>query len=243
MNISEVAWTDIESFDADVAVIPVGSIEQHGPHAPLGTDWLTAAHLAEAVSTASTHNILVGPTIPVGIAEEHRHFAGTLWVSPDTFRSYVRETVESLLTHDIDRCILVNGHGGNAAAIREIAEQITRDTDAIVAGFTWFDAIGEPLANLGHGGPLETAFIWHIRPELIHTDRIDLAAAEASDRWGTWVAGVNIAVDTIEFTTSGVIGDPREASPERGAKLVDTAVSALGELIDTLVEAETTHQT
>ncbi|PSQ13813.1 creatininase, partial [Halobacteriales archaeon QS_7_69_60] len=93
MNLSESTWTDVRDADADAALLPVGSTEQHGPHAPLGVDAMTAEAVAEAgaeryANDDGDREALVGPTIPVGVAEEHRAFDGTLWVSPDTFRAY-----------------------------------------------------------------------------------------------------------------------------------------------------------
>src|SRR6056297_2793632 len=121
MHLADATWTDADDADADLAVLPVGSTEQHGPHAPLGTDFLTAEAIAQAGAdaheTATDESVVVAPPVPVGIAEEHRQFTGTLWVSEDTFRAYVRETVESLASHGWDRVVCVNGHGGNTDAL------------------------------------------------------------------------------------------------------------------------------
>jgi len=141
MHLSESTWTDADSVETDLALLPVGSTEQHGPHAPLGTDALTAEAVAEAGAASYDGEVVVAPTIPVGVAEEHRQFSGTLWVSEDTFRDYVRETVTSLAHHGWDRVVLVNGHGGNVAALREVCGRITRHDDAYAVPFTWFDAV------------------------------------------------------------------------------------------------------
>src|SRR5699024_11691337 len=130
MDLTEATWTDVAKTKTDLAVLPVGSTEQHGPHAPLGTDRLTARAVAEAGTAAyedaRDRAVVLAPTIPVGIAEEHRGFSGTLWVTPDTFRQYVRETVDSLAFHGFEKVVLVNGHGGNVGALREVAETISR---------------------------------------------------------------------------------------------------------------------
>ena len=122
MQLSEATWPEIEDCESNLAVLPVGSTEQHGPHAPLGTDAKTAVAVAAAgVDTYRERtgvDVPIAPTIPVGVAAEHRAFDGTLWVSPDTFRAYVRETVASLAHHGFDRVVIVNGHGGNTDALR-----------------------------------------------------------------------------------------------------------------------------
>src|SRR6056297_2588435 len=102
MHLTEATWTDVDGLDTDLALVPVGSTEQHGPHAPLGTDHLTASAVAASaaeVCEEKGEEIVVAPAIPVGIAEEHRRFAGTLWVSPDSFRGYVRDVLTSLAAH------------------------------------------------------------------------------------------------------------------------------------------------
>lgn len=237
MRLADATWTDVREADADLAVLPVGSTEGHGPHAPLGTDSFAAEAVADAgakrYEDETDDPVLVAPTVPIGISEEHRTFDGTLWVSPDTFRAYVREAVESLVADDgPDGVVLVNGHGGNVDALREVAARLTRDGTALVAPFTWFEAVGEHGSDMGHAGPLETALLRHEHPELVHEDRIDDAREGGSERWGDWVAGVNLAYDSDRFTGNGVVGDPAEGDAERGAELKELASAALVELLD-----------
>ncbi|KAB1197258.1 MULTISPECIES: creatininase family protein [Haloferax] len=232
MRLSEATWTDAADLDTDLAVLPVGSTEQHGPHAPLGTDFLNAESIAEAGADAFDGDVVVAPTIPVGIAEEHRAFDGTLWVSPDTFRAYVRETIESLAFHGFDRVVVVNGHGGNVEALAEVCRRLSRTGDAYAVAFTWFDAVGEHSKDMGHAGPLETALLRHTHPELVREDRIDEARDGAAARWGEWVSGVNLAHDSDEFTDNGVVGDPADGDAARGEELASLAADALASLLD-----------
>jgi len=118
MDLAERTWPDAGAVETDLAVLPVGSTEQHGPHAPLGTDTTTAAAVAREGVDRADQPAVVAPPIPVGVAAEHRQFPGTLWVSENTFRAYVRETCQSLATHGWDRIVVVNGHGGNVPALR-----------------------------------------------------------------------------------------------------------------------------
>ncbi|MGA9400017.1 creatininase family protein [Haladaptatus sp.] len=236
MHLSDATWTDADGVDTDLALLPVGSTEQHGPHAPLGTDWLNAEAVANAGAEAYDGEVVVAPPIPVGVSEEHRQFTGTLWVSEDTFRQYVRETVASLAHHGWDRVIIVNGHGGNVAALREVAGTITRHDEAYAVPFTWFEAVGDHRSDMGHAGPLETAFLRHTRPELVHEDRIEEAREGASDGWGEWVSYTNLAFDSAEFTENGVVGDPEAGDEERGEELLELATRSLVKLL-TAVES------
>jgi creatinine amidohydrolase len=236
MHLSETTWTDAAAVDTDLAILPVGSTEQHGPHAPLGTDALTAAAVADAGAAAFYDEVVVAPTIPVGVAEEHRNFAGTLWVSPDTFRANVRETIQSLAHHGWDRVVVVNGHGGNVGPLREVCAAISRQDDAYAVPFTWFDAIDAP--EMGHGGPEETSLVQHLDADLVREDRLDDAAEGSADGWGEWVSGVNLAYDSDEFSENGTVGDPREASAERGERLLDDASEALAALLGAVEERD-----
>jgi len=236
MHLSDVTSTDAADIDTDLALLPVGSTEQHGPHAPLGTDVLTAEAVAAAGAETYDGEVVVAPAIPVGVAEEHRHFAGTLWVSEDTFRDYVRETVASLASHGWDRVLVVNGHGGNVDALREVCGRTSRDGTAYAVPVTWFDSVDAP--DMGHGGPVETSLLLHTNRDLVAESRLDEAAAGAADGWGKFEHGVNLAFDTAEFSENGVVGDPREASADRGQRLLDAASDVLADLLETVRERD-----
>lgn len=238
MDIETETWTDLAETDTDLALLPVGSTEQHGPHAPLGTDTLNAVAVAERAADVHDGPVVVAPPVPVGVAEEHRAFTGTLWTSPSTFRAYVRDIVGSLASHGWDRVVLVNGHGGNVAALEEVAGTISRHDPAYAVPFTWFDEVGEHTSDMGHGGPLETALLQHTNPDTVHEDRLEEAATGGSDRWGDWQGRVNLAFDSDEFTENGVVGDPREGGAERGEQLLELAAEALSELLDAVEDRE-----
>ncbi len=239
MHLSDVSWTDADAAGTDLAVLPVGSTEQHGPHAPLGTDAMAAEAVAEHGVDRYDGEAVVAPTVPVGVAEEHRHFTGTLWVSEDTFRAYVRETVTSLAGHGWDRVVVVNGHGGNVAPLREACARTTRDGTAYAVPFTWFDAVDpedvpalEDGTEMGHGGPLETSLVRALDSDLVDESRFDEASAGGAGGWGEWQSGTNLAYDSAEFTDSGVVGDPGLSSEAAGERLLSLAGEALADLLD-----------
>ena len=239
MDLASATWTDVRDTAADAALLPVGSTEQHGPHAPLGTDVFHAESVARAGAEAHDEAVLVAPAVPVGVAEEHRAFDGTLWVSPSTLRRYVRETIASL-ADVVETVVVVNGHGGNVGALREATARATRDGDCYAVPFTWFDGVdvdaaaaeaGVDEVELGHGGAVETALLRHTHPELVHENRTARARDEGAPRWGEWVAGVNLAYDSDEFTESGAVGDPTAGPAEMGKALLTAAGAALSEVL------------
>lgn len=233
MHLSQATWPDVDDLgdETDLAILPVGSTEQHGPHAPLGTDRFAATAVAEAATDRFDGELALAPTIPVGISEEHRHFAGTLWVAPETFRSYVGDVLRSLAHHGFDRILVVNGHGGNIEALGEVCRRVTRDGDAFAVPFTWFEAVSQESVQIGHAGPIETAVLRHLHPELLREDRIDEAAAGAADAWGEWIGPTNLAVDTAEFAENGTVGDPRDGDAAMGESLISEATDVLVSLI------------
>jgi creatinine amidohydrolase len=238
MDLHRHTWTDVAETATDLAVVPVGSTEQHGPHAPLGTDFLAAERVAEAGAERLDGDVMVAPPIPVGISREHRQFTGTLWVSPDTFRDYVREVAESLVHHGWNRIVLVNGHGGNAPALGEVAAELSRDEDALVVPFTWFDAV-DGAFDMGHAGAVETSFLLHDCPDLVRSERLEAGREGGSERWGDWVSGTNVAHDSAEFSENGTVGDPTKATAAEGESLLEGAAVAL----ETLLEAVAARST
>lgn len=238
MQLAETTWTDADEIDTDLALLPVGSTEQHGPHAPLGTDVLTADGIAQAGADDFDAPVIVAPPIPVGVAEEHRQFTGTLWVSENTFRDYVRETIDSLVSHGWNRVIVVNGHGGNTAPLRECCGNVTRHTDAYAVAFTWFDAIDPDEIEMGHGGPVETSVLQSRHPDLVYGDRLDEASEGGADGWGEFQSGTNLAYDSAEFSENGTVGDPSAGSRQLGNQLFDAAVDALRGLLSRVADRD-----
>ncbi len=128
--LGELTWPEAqERFrQVDVALLPVGAIEQHGPHLPLDTDAFDADYLAKRVAAACTDpKPLVLPLIPYGVSYAHDDFSGTLTVSPDTMARLVHEIGVSVARQGITKLVIVNGHGGNAPALHFAAQMINRD--------------------------------------------------------------------------------------------------------------------
>lgn len=221
MKHGDLTWTEARDRADDVALLPAGSTEQHGPHAPLKTDTLIASRIAD--KTAEKTDTLCLPPIPIGVSEEHRHFAGTLYASPSTFRNYVSDILQSLAEQDIEHAIIVNGHGGNIEALQEVCARHTRDGNLFATEWTWWRAID----GMGHAGEIETSLLLHLEPGLVEDER-----EEGTDSWGRYVNGALVAYDSDEWTENGVVGDPTKASREKGEELFTTAVNDLTEIVE-----------
>ncbi len=238
-TLADQSTTDVADLDVEVAVLPTGSTEQHGPALPLGMDHMAASAFAR--STADRDDTLVLPTVPVGVSIHHRQFDGTLYVGEETFERYVRETLESLAEHGVRKAVIVNGHGGNAPALRRAARTLRDERTAFTPSWNWWDSVEALSADLfdeagGHADAMESSLLWHIRDDLIQPELLEAAEAGASEGWGESVHGASLGFDTIDFSETGAVGKPTQADPEKGAELFDAARDELAALIDWLAE-------
>ncbi|MGQ9699962.1 MAG: creatininase family protein [Candidatus Bipolaricaulaceae bacterium] len=231
MELSRMSWKEArEAFRrAQVALLPVGSTEQHGPHLPLGTDWMTAQEIARRASKRG--GWLVLPIIPVGVSEHHRQFWGTLWVPPEILRDYVISVARSLAYHGLRRLVLVNGHGGNTAALEEATRRLR--LEGIYAFlYVWWRAIPEVVAQVvesggSHAAEMETAVVLAIAPELVRSENYEEAAAQGAPEWGKKMEGVEVGFDTVDFSRSGATGNPVRATVEKGERILEAAAARL----------------
>lgn len=232
-----------ELFDdeVEVALLPTGAVEQHGPALPLGTDFLAAEAIARAVDREDT---VVLPTVPVGVSSHHRQFDGTLWTSPETFAAYVRDVTESMASHGVRKVVAVNGHGGNNDALNRAARGVRADETAFLAPWNWFSDLGGLERELfdkdgiGHADAMESSMVYAVAADLVREAALEEAEANAPDGWGKHVHGANIGFDTADFSESGAVGHPTEATREKGEKLFDHATDELTALVDWLAQRE-----
>ncbi|GGL23300.1 amidase [Halarchaeum grantii] len=246
MHLADAAWPDLEAyFEAEsLAIVPLGSTEQHGPHLPLATDHLIAEAFGD--EAAERTGYLRVPTVRVGVSPHHRQFPGTAWVDAPVFRDYVESYVRNLAYHGIDRVVFVNAHGGNVQHLREVGRRLRDDDVAYAVEWMWNESIPDLVddafeQNGPHAGPKETALIQHLRPDLVHDERLAEARdggavdPEASIRTRN---GAATFYDTVENSPNGAFGDPTAASAEKGAELFDAASDQLEALCEWLADRE-----
>ena len=244
MYLADEAWPDLEAYFAEesLALVPLGSTEQHGPHLPEGTDHL----IAEGFATAAVERTgyLRTPTINVGVSPHHRQFHGTMWVDAPVFRDYVESFTRNLASHGIDRVIFVNAHGGNVQHLREVGRRLRDDECIYAIEWMWDESIPELVDDVfthngPHGGPKETALIQHLRPELVHDDRLEDARDGGMTRFDPAAVqkhGSRTFYDAIDNTANGVLGDQTDATAETGAELFEAATEQLVALSEWLAD-------
>jgi creatinine amidohydrolase len=234
--------TATEALDeVEVALLPTGATEQHGPALPLGTDFVAARALAGSLE--DSEDAVVLPTVPVGVSEHHRQFDGTLWVDADAFEWYVRDVIESIASHGIRKAVVVNGHGGNSDALRRAARGLRQDRIAFAAPWNWWNSVQDLEAELfdgagGHADAMESSMLLHVAAEHVREDALEAAEDGASEGWGKQVHGANVGFDTIDFSDSGACGTPTEASPEAGRELFERASGELEALVEWLAGSD-----
>jgi len=244
MYLGDHAWPDLGPYfeQESLALVPVGSTEQHGPHLPEATDAIIAEGFAR--EAAQHTGYLCTPTVNIGVSPHHRQFHGTMWADAPAFRSYVESLTRNLTEHGIDRVIYVNAHGGNVPHLREVGRHL-RDEGALYAiEWMWDESITERIEEVfdspgPHGGPKETALVWHLEPELVHEGRLEQARdgglASFDDDIGR-IHGARTFYDSIDNTDNGVLGDQTDASPEIGAELFEAACDHLVALAEWLAD-------
>ena len=246
MYLADEAWPDLETyFDSEsLALVPLGSTEQHGPHLPEATDHLIAEALAR--EAADRTGYLCTPTINVGVSGHHRQFHGTMWVDPPAFRQYIESLTRNLTTHGIDRVIYVNAHGGNVQHLREVGARLRQAEVAYAIEWMWDESIPELVDDLfaqngPHGGPKETALIQYLEPELVHDERLEDArdtGVPSVEAAGTVKHGSRTFYDAVDNSDNGVFGDQTDATAEKGAQLFGAASDQLVALCEWLAEQE-----
>jgi len=244
VSLAEISWTDADVLfgETDVVLLPVGSTEQHGPHNPLGTDHLVAAAVGRRVGERTGVPVL--PVIPVGVSDHHRQFPGSLWVPPSAFREYVKSVALAAASHGARKVVMVNGHGGNTAALLEVAGELRREHGIFAAVVSAFPG---PLD--GHAGMDETSVNLYLHGGLVKMERavdtrqkemLGPLRMEGFDRMGP----AQFAWDTPDLTDTGVIGaagktiTATRASKERGRSLMEPHVEKVSEFVEALKGAD-----
>lgn len=227
--------TDPEIVDARLAVLPIGSFEQHGPHLPLTTDTLIAVALADGISRR--YGGLQLPPVTFSCSHEHADFAGTVSISASTLAAVVTDIARALERQGIRRLLIVNGHGGNYV-LSNLVQQATLDGGARIGLFPsredWNDA--RDAAGMTstshedmHAGELEVSVLLHAFPDTVR-DGWDQDDHTADDRRHLGVLGMSA------YTKSGVIGRPSLATPEKGRAALDHLVDKAQHILRILDE-------
>ncbi len=235
----EMSWPEAKEYFAknDIAILPVGANEQHGRANPLGTDHLIAKSIGE--ETARRTGVVCLQVIPFGVSAHHKQFWGTIFISPKSLKSYVRDACQSLMYYGVRKIVAVNGHGGNLAALTELAREL-REEGVFMSVFQWWPAAGKLVPDVfsaierRHAGAEETSVNLALHPNLV----IMKAAYDEKPREHALQGeGLTLPLSTVDETSSGVYGTQSTASAEKGKKVLEACINELVRHVNLLKKA------
>jgi creatinine amidohydrolase len=226
-----------------VVLLPMGSHEDQGPHAPMG-DYLSAERVAELIARRATEggvDTVVAPVIPFGGADYFGAMPGGIALTQATLRAVITDMLACLLRHGLTRIIVINGHGGNVQAINETTQLVYRERKIIIPSlYLWSigyallpGILGAEKSKLaaGHGADPLTSVVMHLFPELIRADMVPapgplgkVMGLQTTSFGAAVFEGMPVAlpVEYDEVVPDAVrTGDPRLCSAETGAALVE----------------------
>jgi creatinine amidohydrolase len=226
-------------------IVPVGSLEQHGPHLPLSTDTTIADYIAGQVSRRCDNAFLM-PPLQLSCSSEHIGFPGTISLQSETMSNIILDISDSLLKSGLNKVFIINGHGGNRASLDVVLTRVKQTFPEMnVYSFTVIDIVRQKFAEMrrsgkrlvGHADEIETSMMLVIQPEIVDMTKAvreepllpQVLSFESED-----LARISFSWKARELTRTGVMGDPLLASAETGKILLDFAVDIISKTINEL---------
>ena len=218
-----------------IVVLPVASMEQHGPHLPVGVDTFLCEAVCRAGAELAVNDVpvVVAPTLWCGMAEHHMAYGGTFTFDIPTYQAVLLSFLKSIGRHGFKRVFIVNGHGGNIAALNSFLPDFSRETNLKLYATTYFELSRDDLAqfledqkSVHHACEVETSMMMVVAPDTVKHDRLPQA-------YGLLNGDPRKAYPAARFhsfkdlTESGVVGDARRANADKGRKLLGVCAEGL----------------
>ena len=225
-NLPDVCWTEVDLTARRVLLVPLGSLEQHGPHLPLDTDTRIALAVASGAARGRG-GVAVAPAVAFGSSGEHAGFPGTLSIGTGALTELLVELGRDA-ARDWEAMLLVNGHGGNRDAVVAALERLRAEGRRCAV----FHAA--PAAGDAHAGRTETALLLHLDPAAVRLPHVEPGEA----------APVRTLIDRLRregvrsVSPNGVLGDPRGATAEEGERLLAELIAGCAGALDGLLVSE-----
>lgn len=231
-----------------VALVPVGSIEQHGAHLPVDTDISNAFEVSQAVARKLNH-VIVAPPVWWGFSPEWMSFGGTISLRSDTFLHLLGDICDSIARHGFRRIVIVNGHGSNTPLLSVVVNDfILRNGFPIISVTYWEFAAQEVakirrsrLGGMGHAGELETSLQLLCRPSLVAMEDAVPGYVGPKSNWGVSIGTpkdmfdygfASVSRDRAKTDPIGVMGDPTVADAGTGRAILDAVIDGLTRMVE-----------
>ena len=232
-----------------VVVVPLGAIEQHGPHLAVSTDTDIVTAIARKAEMALSDHVLLCPTLPYGSSHHHLFFGGTISLAPELYTQVIIDLVQSILESGFRRIVLLNGHGGNITPVKQALSVLSRKSDALlqpnIALATYWELAGQAFAGappmespaLSHACEYETSLMLHLFPEKVELRHAVRSVRPVDNSYIPWeddipYRGVTMVKQTEFISDNGSSGDPHKGTAEKGEHLFEQAVGALIRFLD-----------
>lgn len=255
MVLAQLSWPDIRTTKSRICLVPLGSLEQHGPHLPLWTDTAIVAAIASRVEQRLPQAVLLAPTQPIGYSPHHAHF-GCLSLDLASYMALIRSVCRSFAAMGFDRILLLNGHGGNDVPCRAALCELKEEHPALhvllasywtLAAEAFRGIRSSPSGGMGHACEMETSIMLALHPE-----QVDIAKAKddgplirrAREKSEQLAKSPTLPVADMlrpppyfmvrnfdEISDNGTVGAPSYASAEKGENFVEAAVNAVCALV------------
>jgi creatinine amidohydrolase len=230
-----------------VVVLPLASIEQHGPHLPVFTDSLILQEVLRRTLARLPQDLPVWllPLLPYGKSNEHVHFSGTVTLSGETLIRVLKEIAAGVARSGFRRFAILNGHGGNTEIVDFVIRDIRQETGLLAFALHLYLRIAVPEAGLTkaertygiHAGDVETSILLRCCPELVHEDLAPDSIPEHLQRmkYPPFQGPLTFAWLTEDITPTGVLGDATAADPEKGERFLADAAAETADLLREIV--------
>jgi creatinine amidohydrolase len=233
-NLSDLTTTEFAATlsKVDVALIPVGATEQHGPNLAMGVDWRIAAAIAQRVAEELSPAVVVSPPLPFGLSAHHMAFPGTLSIGPVAFSAVLTDVVLSFKAHGINKVVFVNGHKGNENILGVLITELNYKHNVEATSTFWMTQASDVIARhrktarWGHACEIETAVAMSMTKDLVRPGALepgdlieDYGVLE--DNYEPFAASV--VRSFASRTRNGVFGDATQATLSSGVEISDVA--------------------
>jgi creatinine amidohydrolase len=249
MLFSGATYVSINQQTDKVVLLPLGAIEQHGPHLAVSTDTDIVSKIAFQAETELSADIILCPTLPFGSSHHHLAFGGTMSLSATTYTQMLMELVESLLHNGFRRIVLLNGHGGNIIPVKQALINLSNKYDASlkpnIVLVTYWELAGKAFSGeppmespaLSHACEYETSLMLYLFSDKVLPKETMRAKRPESNGFIPWeddapYRGVTMVKQTEFVSGNGSSGEPQLASAEKGKHLFEHAVNSLVQFLN-----------
>jgi creatinine amidohydrolase len=241
LRYERLTWPEVRRAAAEdrVALIPVGTLEDHGPHLPIDTDLRIISEVCLRAAEEALDDIVLLPAIPHGYDPHHMDFPGPISIGWETFTKYCTDVGLSLAHHGFKRMLYLNGHGSNQNLVEMAARLVNVESPGVLAAAAFYLSSPEGLATvaevreseiggMAHACELETSIYLTIDPGAVDMDKAvdEQSFPKGEHSWFDWSDGsLRLMPWWSSFSRTGIQGSPTLATAEKGKAFLDAAVA------------------